>query len=1485
MQRLPPPPLPRTKKKRTTTPPPRAAVPVRAVPIVPRSQPRARTIERGINDDLGGQGHGAHAPVPYGSPGYKPVDFGAPRRHRPTKALSEEEVMSKRLGAVSMIDAAANPRIVALQSVADIAALGIPEIVSATRKHNYASAAAQAALFLPGGKLLKAGKVIEEGVELTRAARAARDAGHIKGPSRNGYVQAIRRIAPDKKTADTAIKQADAAVHSSTKDLAHGERNAAAQDFYRRMHEAVPAEHPIPGFKPVVTPTAAQRNLRSQMKPGNVQPAANIALSSIHPNAAARQTIGDISKEEWWARTLHSISRDPATGVKYSAKETKQTGLRLANWYAEMGPMMRHFFGDDADAVLRGFAVSQANASPAGGLTNVLKVRDKLLRGEPIKDNEISTVVRSIEAAYKGEPITKGMQAKLHDFSDALQGKTTRTWTADDIRGGMPTPVDIHALRDLGYVDRKILRTLQERHGLPVSHLRLDAMENELRVLRNRKGMPAKQKQAKVTALRQRIETFKKEQGASIAEHRAKGLVMDSSGVASTRQYNHAVNKYQEITDHLNEIGALGKKDWTPAEVQALGWSAIQRFHGTVPEDAQFMIDRNTTSIAFEVLNGKTGIGDGLSPAAQYAVTKEVADAIVPKLLADEGIVPRGELTYGLGGYEDAISPAGYQSVLASPEQVDRVVARLSNLFDQYDVWGVRTGVSISKRKGAGAGKAALQFSGEDLRDPRTVEAFWNALRQHVPESLQKHFKGFSSYTRPDGVPGIRVITEAPPVSAAKADAWRRQYDEFVKDAMRDSGITGELRYDSTNVEVRDAVGAAARTRGAPRVSGRGRVGDPLAAEAQSRLAAAVERHTGSADRVRQASRELHARGGVQFHDPHGLAHGIPVEPPTVAHPPAAPESALPSLDPEAAASKVSSAPNAPLTLGESVMHGLEGAPYGLAEEEALRSPERARRSQAFRRAAEQDPSAAGLAEASKHLAGKYPALHWGKFTEFSQEAEDAMIKFIVDHPLVKDFEVKRATDAIKKVRSGVVPRRHELKLLRQIFGADTTRQMIESLPGFRKLKAQLYDILNIPRAVMSSFDVSGAGRQGLMIAMQHPSTWGKNLGPMMRALLSKDYHLAAMAEIHGRENARNGLYERMGIDFTDVTGRGTGVREEAYASPLADKIPGVGMSSRAYTLFLDKARADLADHIYAKAQKRAGKMITRLRVVDGRPRLVKEKIDPNDDELLQSIGTLVNSSSGRGDLGNGVIGSSADGLNLLFFSPRLAKSRIDFLNPVWYARLHPVARRQAYWAMGGLVTMMATTLTIAHELGASVELDPRSSDFAKIKVGNARLDLAGGFQQYLVLLSRIATQQTKQTSTGNVLRIGGPLSKPTLNGSTDLSVLMRFLRGKLAPVVGGLTDVAAGENIVGDRISVKKTLLPRVAPLSGQDAVEVGMDVGKHHRTPEAILAGFAAYMLGAAGVGVQDYEPKAPPASGGTFGGGGGFGGGGFSGGGFGG
>jgi len=530
-------------------------------------------------------------------------------------------------------------------------------------------------------------------------------------------------------------------------------------------------------------------------------------------------------------------------------------------------------------------------------------------------------------------------------------------------------------------------------------------------------------------------------------------------------------------------------------------------------------------------------------------------------------------------------------------------------------------------------------------------------------------------------------------------------------------------------------------------------------------------------------------------------------------------------------------------TLPETVTEALKGAKNLRAQQEAGYSEERGRRFKAFGAALQENPTMAGAKAASAHLAGPLPKLHFAGFEQFDQPALDAMVKHIVDHPLLREGQQKQAIDALAAVKEGLVPTRGQISLLHTTFGPETTRNLLESVSMWRRYRALGYDALNIPRAVMASADLSAPFRQGLMVGVSHPVIFGKAFAPMLRSFASEDSYQGLLQSLHANPDfqaAQDG-----GVSFTEV-GQKASSREEPFKSNLAERIPGAGhiirASGRAYTAFLDKVRMDVYSHLAAEAR------------AQGR--------DPLEDpHLNESISRFINSATGRGDLG--ALQKHAEGLNVLLFSPRLLKSRFDFINPFYYRSLDPFARKQALLAAGGLIGTMATVLGLAELAGAKVAKDPRSADFGKIRIGHTRIDIAGGFQQQIRLIAEAITQQTVSTTTGKTISFGrqGP-------GATSFAdILSRFARSKSAPIPSTLWDLSTRSTGIGQPLTLQNLIVPRLTPLVGQDAVSVGQDTG-------SIPAGIGAYGLGMFGVGIQNYKPKQPKTRGSQnpWGGGGG-------------
>jgi hypothetical protein len=205
---------------------------------------------------------------------------------------------------------------------------------------------------------------------------------------------------------------------------------------------------------------------------------------------------------------------------------------------------------------------------------------------------------------------------------------------------------------------------------------------------------------------------------------------------------------------------------------------------------------------------------------------------------------------------------------------------------------------------------------------------------------------------------------------------------------------------------------------------------------------------------------------------------------------------------------------------------------------------------------------------------------------------------------------------------------------------------------------------------------------------------------------------------------------------------------------------------------------------------------------------------------------------------------------NVVFFSPQMIKSRAQF----WYHTLldfglkktdvkkvingvettqskhTPVfgfrgyetkaARQRARRTVAkGLVlgsSLLAMGYQTAKALGKNpeIEVDPRSSDFGKLRVGNDTMDPWGGHQQYLRLAVQVALGQQKMRGSGRVqkLRYGDHL--------------LRFAASKSSPMMGIVSALLTTRDAQGRYVyteeGIKQLAISSVTPLVMQDAMEI---------------------------------------------------------------
>ncbi len=491
-----------------------------------------------------------------------------------------------------------------------------------------------------------------------------------------------------------------------------------------------------------------------------------------------------------------------------------------------------------------------------------------------------------------------------------------------------------------------------------------------------------------------------------------------------------------------------------------------------------------------------------------------------------------------------------------------------------------------------------------------------------------------------------------------------------------------------------------------------------------------------------------------------------------------------------------------------------------LAEQGIKRSEELARRGKRIEsvlKAHGGDREAFRLAGAQR--AGELPkAVFAPPDPHMTEDEVTSMFRAIFSHPPFENraFDKQSTGDALVKVLAGELPQPAELGLLEDVFGDTIIQSLMAKRPASAKAWTTLIDIAGIPRSVMASFDISAPFRQGALL-VSRKEFWGA-WKPMIKAFGSETYANAVDVAIRNDKVIQGAVTSAAkggpGLYIAPL-GRAAalGRREEAFMSRLAQNIPGIARSERSFVTFLNKLRADT----YTNTAQR----------------FARNGAGPDD---YRSLARWINVATGRGSLPDSQLAALS---STIFFSPRLLAARL--MTPVELARATPLVRREIARDMVSFVGAGLGALTLLHLSGqASIELDPRSSDFGKGRIGKTRYDPWAGFQPIARYITQAITGERKTTGTGEVV------------AADRKATLLRFAQSKLAPVPGLALDLFRGQTFLGEEVGFTPTretseaAISRLVPLFLQDVIDAAREEG---------LTGVLMSLPGATGVGVQSF------------------------------
>jgi len=508
------------------------------------------------------------------------------------------------------------------------------------------------------------------------------------------------------------------------------------------------------------------------------------------------------------------------------------------------------------------------------------------------------------------------------------------------------------------------------------------------------------------------------------------------------------------------------------------------------------------------------------------------------------------------------------------------------------------------------------------------------------------------------------------------------------------------------------------------------------------------------------------------------------------------------------------------------VIDALKKAGPVRAEQEALYSATRTARAGKIKAIGETNYGEQGFYKQLGALRGELPKAQFqGIRDQVTQFDVDDLFNAVEKNSLLQPYDKITAKNGLAKLLGeggGVVPTEGELKLLKEVFPEELIVTALSKRPLLQKVGEGVAQVLNVPRAIMASFDMSAPFRQGIFLVSK-PKQFAGAFKDMFKYFFNEKAYQGLLDDIKARPTFS--LMQEAKLPITDI-GRSLTSREEAFMSNLAERIPGIGKivraSNRAYSGFLNKLRADVFDDFVAKSQSLG--------------------VQPSG-KLLRDMGDFIGAATGRGGLGK--LESAAVPLNTMLFSPRLMMSRLSLLNPYYYAKLSPPVRKEALKSLFTFASLGTSVLGLAKLGGAKVETDPRSADFGKIRIGDTRYDIWGGFQQYIRIAAQLIYGETISSTTGVKTTVGEGY-KPI----TRLDILQRFIEAKEAPVMSFITNLLKGRTFLGKSIDIKSEIGQRFVPIILQDMVDLYTEQG-----PKGILMASPAIF----GLGTQTYKPTA--------------------------
>jgi len=395
-----------------------------------------------------------------------------------------------------------------------------------------------------------------------------------------------------------------------------------------------------------------------------------------------------------------------------------------------------------------------------------------------------------------------------------------------------------------------------------------------------------------------------------------------------------------------------------------------------------------------------------------------------------------------------------------------------------------------------------------------------------------------------------------------------------------------------------------------------------------------------------------------------------------------------------------------------------------------------------------------------------------------------------------------------------------------EIFDKDAYISEINSRNRLEKFRDALLGVWNIPRILMATGEMSWVliqgGAQTTSNLITNPKRVIRALGDMFKAMANTDFANKWESELKASDFYLVAKNSRLALTEADHK---LEAREEQFLGDFINVIwdlPGLGLkaltknkeyiTTKGLVKRLFRKELNKSDYKDLNEQWRNANPMRILergntmymnqmrinRFVDGVQMLqLQGKNHVDHIKEYKKVAAAINSLTGRANVDQ--FGLDSKTAAAIFFSFRNWVAKINMMNPYYYASLgnysspEQIFTKKPTVAQKIMVTDMIKYITFTGSMliflkaamgddeegnpNATIEMDPRSSDFMKLKTGDLRLDPWGGLQSSVTFMTRILTDQTKSTKTGEVKKGGVGFGSRTRDQLT-----IDYVSGKFNP-------------------------------------------------------------------------------------------------------